>query len=216
MASRIQEIDANGHPVQGEYNSSLPTYANGDVVTPQYDSSGRLIVTGSTGSSSTTVQGTAADNAAAVGNPVRVGGIYESGTDTYTDEDIADLHMDVNGNLKVREQYAPSAEDNANGVIKVEQRFSGQHVTADTQIVAGAGFIHSLTFAQTDAAPTAGSIIVYDSLTETGTIIYSETFDTTVFRGYTVILDRTFSTGLYIGFTTTADVGVSVSYRADS
>lgn len=91
--------------------------------------------------------------------------------------------------------------------------YSGQHVTEDTQIKKQPGILHSLTFAQTDAAPTAGSIVVYDSLTETGTILYSETFTTDVFRGYTVILDVAFSTGLYIGFTTTADVGVTVSYK---
>lgn len=90
--------------------------------------------------------------------------------------------------------------------------FSGQHVTADTQVKKTPGVLHSLTFAQTDAAPTAGSIIVYDSLTEAGTILYSETFTTTTFRGYTVVLDIAFTTGLYIGFTTTADVGVTVSY----
>lgn len=91
--------------------------------------------------------------------------------------------------------------------------FTGKHVTSDTQVKKTPGVLHSLTFAQTDEAPTAGSIIVYDSLTETGTILYSETFTTTPFRGYTVVLDIVFSTGLYIGFSTTADVGVTVSYK---
>lgn len=103
--------------------------------------------------------------------------------------------------------------DSSAGVIKTEQRFSYTRLTADGQVKSGAGFLHALTFAQGDAVPTAGSIIAYDSLTETGTIIYSETFTTDVFRGYTVILDVTFATGLYIGFTTTADVGVTASYR---
>lgn len=92
------------------------------------------------------------------------------------------------------------------------KNYIGKHITADTQIKKTAGTLHSLTFAQTDAVPTAGSIIVYDSLTEAGTILYSETFTTTPFRGYTVNLDIAFSTGLYVGFTTTADVGVTVSY----
>lgn len=91
--------------------------------------------------------------------------------------------------------------------------FTGKHVTSDTQIKKQPGVLHSLTFAQTDAVPTAGSIIVYDSLTEAGTVLYSETFTTTPFRGYTVTLDVAFDTGLYIGFTTTADVGVTVSYK---
>jgi len=106
-----------------------------------------------------------------------------------------------------------AGEDLANDVQKVEQRFSGLHVTADTLVKTGVGVLHSLTFAQTDAVPTAGTIIVYDNTAESGTILYSETFDTTVFRGYTVVLDISFTTGLYVGFTTTADVGVTVSYR---
>lgn len=85
--------------------------------------------------------------------------------------------------------------------------------TADTQVKAGAGKLHTLTFTCNDAAPTAGSIIVYDSLTETGTQIFNHTFTTTPFAPLTVVLDVRFSTGLYVGFTTTADVNVTVSYE---
>lgn len=120
---------------------------------------------------------------------------------------------DGNNNFPVTLGTKLAGEDLTNDVMKTEQRFSFTRVTADTQIKSGAGFLHALTFACADAAPTAGSIIVYDSLSETGTVIYSETFDTTAFRGYTVILDVSFSTGLYVGFTTTADVGCTVSYR---
>lgn len=88
-----------------------------------------------------------------------------------------------------------------------------QYVTADTLIKTGTGFLKTLAFAETDAAPTAGTIIVYDNTAESGTIIYSETFTTTPFRGYVVELNVPFTTGLYIGFTTTADVGVTVSYK---
>jgi len=91
--------------------------------------------------------------------------------------------------------------------------FNYSKLAADGQVKAGGGVLHSLTFSCNDAAPTAGSIIVYDSLTETGTEIYNETFTTTPFRGYTVVLDVAFKTGLYVGFTTTADVNVTVSYR---
>ena len=106
-----------------------------------------------------------------------------------------------------------AGEDLTADVLKTEQRFSFTRLAADGQVKAGAGFLHTLTFACADAAPTAGSIIVYDSLTETGTVIYSETFDTTAFRGFSVILDASFSTGLYIGFTTTADIGCTASWR---
>lgn len=40
MADRTQDIDSQGKVVQGEYNATPPTYADGDVVTPQYDENG--------------------------------------------------------------------------------------------------------------------------------------------------------------------------------
>lgn len=86
-------------------------------------------------------------------------------------------------------------------------------ITADQQVKAGPGVLHTITFGQDDAAPTAGTIIVYDSLTETGTVLYKHTFTTAVFNPTTITLDCYFGTGLYIGFTTTADVGVTVTYR---
>lgn len=88
-----------------------------------------------------------------------------------------------------------------------------RNCTADTLVKTGAGELISLTFSCNDAAPTAGSIIVYDSTTEAGTIIYSETFTTTAFRGYTVNIPITFRNGLYVGFTTTADVNCVVVYQ---
>lgn len=157
----------------------------------------------------------ATDDSAMVATPpfTPVGGEYRASATTYTDGDATVTQTDVNGNTKVTLATTIAGEDLTNDVLKTEQRFTGINVTADTQIKAGAGFIHTLTFSCADAAPTAGSIIVYDSLTETGTIIYSETFDTTAFRGFSVILDRTFATGLYVGMTTTADINCAVSYR---
>lgn len=91
--------------------------------------------------------------------------------------------------------------------------FSSAIATSDTLVKTGAGVIHTISFACNDAAPTAGSIIIYDNTAESGTVIYSETFTTTVFRGYSIVLDRAITTGIYIGFTTTADVNCVVTYR---
>lgn len=88
-----------------------------------------------------------------------------------------------------------------------------RRVTADTQIKSSAGYLHTLTFSQSDAAPTAGTITVYDSLTEAGVAIFTHTFTTAVFQPYTLTFDVEFATGLYIGFATTADVSVTVAYR---
>lgn len=86
-------------------------------------------------------------------------------------------------------------------------------LAADAQVKAGAGVVHTVTFTCNDAAPTAGSLIIYDSLTETGTQLLNHTFTTTPFAPCTVILDAAFGIGLYAGFTTTADVNVTITYR---
>lgn len=106
-----------------------------------------------------------------------------------------------------------AGEDLTNDVMKTEQRFSYALVAADTAVKSGAGFLHTLTFSCNDAAPTAGSVIVYDNTAESGTQIFNHTFTTTPFLPTTVTIDANFATGLYVGFTTTNDVNVTVSYR---
>lgn len=130
-----------------------------------------------------------------------------------TDSTGDDATDTTNNALKVTLATTLAGEDVDADVQKVEQRFSGQHVTADTLIKTGDGFLHSLTFAQTDAAPTAGSIIVYDNTAESGTKLFEWNLTTAVFVPFTVTLDVAFATGLYIGFTTTSDVAVTVSVR---
>lgn len=119
----------------------------------------------------------------------------------------------VNGAVKSTLATKIAGEDLTNDVIKAEQRYIGTVVAADTLVKTGAGFLHTLTFSCNDAAPTAGSIIVYDNTAESGTQIFNHTFTTTPFMPFSVTLDVTFSTGLYIGFTTTNDVNVTPSYR---
>lgn len=80
----------------------------------------------------------------------------------------------------------------------------------------GTGFLHTVTFAQTDAAPTAGIITIYDNTTIYGSvasILFTHTQTTAVFMPQTVVLDIPFETGLSLGFTTTADVGVTLSFK---
>ena len=91
--------------------------------------------------------------------------------------------------------------------------YNYQLVAADALVKTGTGILYTLTFTCNDAAPTAGSIIVYDSVTEANTQIFNHTFTTTPFVPTTVLLNVAFKTGLYVGFTTTADVNVTVSYK---
>ena len=125
---------------------------------------------------------------------------------------------DLNGDertfaLKVSVE-AISGADSVNGVMKTEERFVHSGLkTADALIKTGPGFLHALQFSMNDAAPTAGTIDVYDNTTNSGTKLFSWTFTTAVFSPFSVILNVPFATGLYFDITTAADVNVSGSYR---
>lgn len=106
-----------------------------------------------------------------------------------------------------------AGEDVVNDVMKVEQRYAYSLVAANTAVKSAPGFLHTLTFSCNDAAPTAGTIDVYDNTAASGTKIFSWTLTTTAFTPCSVIIDTNFATGLYVAFTTTADVNVTVSYR---
>jgi len=105
-----------------------------------------------------------------------------------------------------------AGEDVANDVQKVEQRFAYSAVTADTAVKSAPGFLHAIT-CQSDAAATAGSIIVYDNTAESGTQIWNWTVSAVEYQPRTLFFDVAFSVGLYVGYTTTADVNCTVSYR---
>ena len=81
------------------------------------------------------------------------------------------------------------------------------------------GFLHAITFAQVDAAPTAGTITVYDIASTSvygavANILFSHTQTTAVFMPQTVTLDIPFYTGLSVGVSTgMTDVGVTLSYK---
>lgn len=131
-----------------------------------------------------------------------------------TDGDYTPFVVDSLNHLWMREGYRPGYEDNTNNKAIVEHRYTYQAViTSDTQVKASAGLLHSVTVSCNDAAPTAGSIIIYDNMAESGTQVFNHTFTTTPFVPFSVILDYVMTTGIYVGFTTTADVNVSLSYR---
>jgi hypothetical protein len=197
------------HGFSGVYNASNLTLTDGEGAAIGLDVSGRVII-GLGGANAYAVDDSAMPATPAI---MPIGGEYRSSATTYTDGDATVLQTDVNGNLKATLATQIAGEDLTNDVIKTEQRFSLLKCTADTAVKSGAGFVHTLTFSCNDAAPTAGSIIVYDNTAESGTELFNHTFTTTPFVPFSVILDGTFSTGLYVGFTTTADVNVTVSYR---
>jgi len=92
--------------------------------------------------------------------------------------------------------------------------YSIKQCTADTQVLTGEGVIHTIITSMNDAAPTAGSVIVYDGVGATGPILYAQTWTTAVFQAPgCIILDVKVKNGIYVDFTTTADVNVFVTYK---
>lgn len=64
-----------------------------------------------------TVVGNVASGTTDSGNPIKVGGVYNTSAPTLTNGQRGDLQVDVNSNLKTVEQYAAGAEDNTNGLL---------------------------------------------------------------------------------------------------
>lgn len=94
-----------------------------------------------------------------------------------------------------------------------ENTHNATRVTADGQIKSGRAVCHTISIAPTTATPTAGLLSVYDSLTETGTVIFSEwVFATTA--GHTIILDAVCANGIYVGYDATlANASCTVTFR---
>lgn len=85
--------------------------------------------------------------------------------------------------------------------------------TADGQVKGSAGFIHTVCISGITATPTAGLITIYDSTTETGTIVYSEWVFATVV-GHSVLLDVPTTNGIFVGYDGSAtNIAVTVTYR---
>jgi len=186
--------------VGNEAQSALA--ADGDYIPQAVDTKGNTLVVGNVASAATDA-----------GNPVKIGGKYATSAPTLTNGQRGDVQLDVNANLKSVEQYAPGYEDNANNKAIVEHRYSYARVTADGQVKASAGFIHTVTLSPTTATPTAGLVTIYDNTAGSGTIVFSEWFFATDVA-HTVILDVSCATGIYVEYdAAVTNMSVTVSYR---
>lgn len=86
-------------------------------------------------------------------------------------------------------------------------------VVVDTQVKATPGFLQCIMMSQSDAAPQAGTITIYDNTAESGTVVFAHTFTTATFMPVQICPQRVMATGIYIGYSATTDVNTSVSYR---
>ena len=141
--------------------------------------------------------------------------VYNASGVSLTDGDETGLFVNISGHLLTAEQFAPVYEDNTNGKAVVEHRYTPSYkLTSDTLVKTGAGLLHSILITCNDAAPTAGSIVIYDNTAESGSELFNHTFTTTPFPPVSLpAYDVSVANGIYVGFTTTADVNVFLSYR---
>lgn len=86
-------------------------------------------------------------------------------------------------------------------------------VTADGLVKTGGGKLHTISIAPTTATPTAGLVTVYDAVSATGKIVYSEwVFATT--PGHTITLDCDIYTGIHVEYDATlANASVTVTHQ---
>ena len=126
---------------------------------------------------------------------------------------VGDIKAAADGSIAINAFPLISGENQTkNRMMVMPAYISSGTIAADTAVVTGSGYLHTITFSQNDAAPTAGSIIIYDNTAESGTVLFSSTWTTAVFSPVTVTLDIPYATGIYAGFTTTADINVVISY----
>ena len=113
-------------------------------------------------------------------------------------------------------QTLQAGEDQTNDVQKVEGQFSYKICTADCQISAAAGFVHSITCATpAGAAVAAGAITLRNAATETTPVVATIGIPNSAFTPFTLVLDTVLGeTGMYLGYDgTVGAVSCTVSYR---
>lgn len=111
-----------------------------------------------------------------------------------------------------------SGEDQTNNVLRTEGQFSYKICTADCQVKASAGYVHTVTCATAAGAAVAaaGAITIRDALTETTPIAATIGISATAVAPFTLTLDSVMTTGIYFaydGTLTAASVSCTISYR---
>ena len=211
--------------IKGQYYSgSIPVPANSRPIVVRVDANGHVYTTSAGASPSGETQ---------------VGGVYNSVVPTITDGDGEPLQLDVNGNLKVVEQFASAAEDNTNGVISGAQKplavttyspslFTNFGANVTLNVKASAGNVFSL-YARNLNAAVRFVQLHNTATTPAGGAVPLLSFPMAVLTGEKV-LDHSFfshggiffSTGIAFGFSTTegtytaataADHSICVLYK---
>lgn len=147
---------------------------------------------------------------------IPIAAIYTSLAPTLTDGKNAKLRLNAAGALLMALAANIAGEDLTNDVLKVEERYLNSRLDVQGQAAAAAGFIKEISVSPIVTAPTAGLLTIYDSLTETGTVLHKEWIRADVIA-HTIKLNKAFTTGLYIGFDgSLANVEILTVYRLNN
>lgn len=213
----VNLVTVDGDPIalgQALEAASLPVVLASDAALPAGDNNIGNVDIASAIPAGANVIGSVSINQTTPGTTNRVGVAVSTGAGTEAllrdTTQFGDGLSDGVGAIGLR-NYNPATAgyDRSRGYFP----FTHGVATADTQIAAGAAFLHSINVSPTAAATTAGLITVYDSTTESGTVVaqfWCPTNDTVV---KTFLLDSQCTTGIYVGFDATVTAHtVSLSY----
>jgi hypothetical protein len=184
----------------GLATSALQTSGNAilaaiQALLPTALSAGRLVVesTGNVASGSTDT-----------GNPIKVGGRFNTTPPVLANTQRGDLQLDAAANLKSTLATLIAGEDQVFDRLKTMLRFNPTNIAgiATTLVKSGTGVLHSITINTT----AAGTITIYDSLTASGTKI--ATIKTSVVE-QTFVFDCAFATGLTVVTAAASDITVN-------
>lgn len=153
---------------------------------------------GGTGTSASQTQGTAATNAAAVGNPVQVGGVYNSTAPILDSGDASAIQLDSLGNTQVNQYTKIAGEDLTYDVTKVQRQATYTNISASALIKTGAGQLMGI---MVNSCAATATIKIWDNTSAATTVLLNTiTFTLAATQGgfFIPLPDIKFTTGLYV------------------
>lgn len=193
----------------GRYNVSLPTLNDGQGSALAVDGNGRLLMGTSTASiGSVSISQTTPGTTNAVSLAVKSG----SATQNLV-RDITQFGDGVTDGIAAvgQEYFRPDTSDYARW--RGYMPFLYSRKTADGQVKATAGYINNIVVTPTAATSVSGTITIYDSATESGTVIQTIFIPTNNAATISMRLQVATTTGIFVGYdATVTNHAVTVSY----
>ncbi len=207
-------------------NVTIPVTGTGDVspIIAADDVSGvkfqQIKIDGGTnGVSTPVVAGT--DGSAATTNPVGFPMIakVQASAKTYTDGNNAVISTDINGFTKITPATLLAGENLTVNRMFAEDNYTYSRKIADGQVLSAAGYVHHVSISPIGSVVSAGVLTLYDSLTASGTIVYSTQL-TQATAPHTINIMSNMGTGFFIGFSSVvgsvlSSIQATAAYRVN-